>query len=692
MQWIGSMMSLADDSAEGLSPTTPIIRSFPAGALVQYFSKSNGSWIAARVIAPPETGRLKGLYDLDCKAGVPPNKVRSMSLDEDSAVPTALLAARKVSISHPDLTATEQGMDREVTIADPCLLGASLSPPGCLLGASLTPADASRWRLGAPTPQAVRAGTAPLQLVRVQRQEGSWRFEVDEKALQLLESYGQRQVAICTVCGPSRSGKSFLMNRLAGLNSGDPQFGVGSTVYAHTEGLWLWGEANAEPTSSNEPALLYVDCEGFGSTDSDKTRDTKLMALCLLISSVFVLNTRGVLSESLFNTLSLVSHFADHIENTGQNMSHPGLLWVLRDFVLELQDDQGCELSSDEYLERALQAQPLAGIDAERSQAACEVRQNLLKSFPQRHCSTLVQPVILEERLRSLQTLPERVLRPEFLAELASVRAKVQDMARECPKLVAGCPVTGTILASLLRKFVDTLNSGQALSVKTAWEEVQHSVCAALIDELHGEAHARLDGICNGAPLASGRTLPVGKEELNRVFEELEQKVKAQWRARFLGDESISNEYYKDLAYRLALERDRLEQKNESLAEVEVNMAMDTWDAWLTPGKTSSEVKDPSALPRLLGRGLPEKTAARAACHALEKVQAAVEHRDKELRLAQMEVATLNEQLKAKKNPEADNASLKQRKAVPEAGPKNCTCQSIPFFGFRRQSHSNPDA
>lgn len=499
MQWLSGILSTPERAASEFGSAithqaSPISEastdcSFPAGAVVEYFSKSKDAWILARVIKPPETSRLQGLYDLDCKAGVPRNKVRSVTLEPTLAEPTAA-----------------------------------------------APAVPSRG--------------APLQLVRVHRQEGtsSWRFEVDEGALQLLESYGQRRIAVCTVCGPYRSGKSFLLNRLVGLNAGEEQFGVGSTVKAHTEGLWLWGEANAETASSDEPAILYMDCEGFGSTDSDKTRDAKLMALCLLLSSVFVLNTKGVLSESLFNTLSLVSHFADHIEEDGHNMSHPGLLWLLRDFVLDLKDEQGFEISSDEYLERTLHSRPLAGADAERSQAACEVRQSLLKFFPQRHCETLVQPVIDEDKLQSLQTCTDGDLRPEFLGQLASVRAKVLELAHTCPKAVAGYPLTGTTLAALLRQFVDTLNSSQALNVKTAWEGVQHSVCAALIDELHGVAHAKLHEICNGATLTSGRALPVSNDELQRAYKQQKHQVKAQWQARFLGDDAVSREYYQDLA------------------------------------------------------------------------------------------------------------------------------------------------
>jgi hypothetical protein len=199
------------------------------------------------------------------------------------------------------------------------------------------------------------------------------------------------------------------------------------------------------------------------------------MSLCLLISSVFLLNTKGVLSESLFNALSLVCHLAQHIEERGQETTKPALLWLLRDFVLELKDDAGSVISADQYLETSLRAKPLEGADAERSRAAREVRECLMRFFPERHCTTLVQPAIDEQKLQKLSELPYAELRFEFRRELEAMQNQIVDLARSHPKLFAGQPVGGAALAMMLRKLVEGLNSHQSLNVKSAWENVQHS-------------------------------------------------------------------------------------------------------------------------------------------------------------------------------------------------------------------------
>lgn len=166
----------------------------------------------------------------------------------------------------------------------------------------------------------------------------------------MLERHGSRRIAIASVCGLYRTGKSYLLNLLLErVQKGLPLFTVGNTSRACTEGLWLYGSLDSD--DDNRPLLAFIDCEGFGSTDSDKTRDAQLLTLCSLLSSVLLLNTKGVLNESLFNALSLTCKFAEHIEERGNEASRPALLWVLRDFMLELRDANGRPTSPDEYLE-----------------------------------------------------------------------------------------------------------------------------------------------------------------------------------------------------------------------------------------------------------------------------------------------------------------------------------------------------
>ena len=60
-----------------------------------------------------------------------------------------------------------------------------------------------------------------------------------------------------TVVGPYRTGKSFLLNRFAGLQSG---FEIGPSTNPCTKGIWIWGK----PIKiSEEISVVLMDTEGL---------------------------------------------------------------------------------------------------------------------------------------------------------------------------------------------------------------------------------------------------------------------------------------------------------------------------------------------------------------------------------------------------------------------------------------------
>mmetsp|Transcript_52521 Transcript_52521/g.94204 ORF Transcript_52521/g.94204 Transcript_52521/m.94204 type:complete len:819 (+) Transcript_52521:72-2528(+) len=615
---------------------------FSVGDLVEYDSASVGQWIPAKVLSQ----RPDGLYNLDCKPGVPAERIRAANItppDHEVGADVEYLSESQgtwisAKVQRYNAVAGTYDLDVKPNVTPARIRAASTRPPspeahrGGLptlweksreseeAQSSPSLARSQQEEVGGSTSsRALRPAQAePMQLVRVSRHGSSWRFEVNEDAAKVLESYGQQQVSICTVCGPYRTGKSYLLNLLLGrVQRGQSQFRVGSTTRACTEGLWMWGVGDVEEGTS----LLFLDCEGFGSTDSDKTRDAKLMALCMLLSSVFLLNTKGILSESLFNALSLVCHMAEHIEGGGQETSKPALLWLLRDFLLELTDEEGHALTADEYLETSLRKRLPDGVDPQRTQAAREAREALLRFFPQRQCSTLVQPVIDEMKLQQLSEVPFADLRPDFRLKFQELRSKLLGLARQRPKMISGQLVSAAAIPALLRKLVAALNQGSALNVVDAWGQVQHTSCEALSFELSERASAELQKVRNGHPLPGGKQLPMSEAELSAILKAARRQVREEWRSRALGEEELKAEYWKELKTRLADDEKSVHQLNQRLAEEQLRAAGADWEAWLgqTDGKAlASDVRSQALLDRLEdGSSWPSKPLAHATREAL---------------------------------------------------------------------------
>lgn len=125
---------------------------------------------------------------------------------------------------------------------------------------------------------------SPLQLVRWTGKE----FAVGGDAVEFLRGLPGPLVVV-VMAGPYRSGKSFLLNRLAGRPGAG--FRVDATTNACTKGIWVWGEAL--PLPDRDGSVLFLDTEGLGSTDRSSTEDSRIFALGLLLSSFFVYNRWG---------------------------------------------------------------------------------------------------------------------------------------------------------------------------------------------------------------------------------------------------------------------------------------------------------------------------------------------------------------------------------------------------------------
>ena len=169
-------------------------------------------------------------------------------------------------------------------------------------------------------------------------------------------------------------------------------FQVGA-ANACTKGLWLWGEPVRLPDGLT---VLFIDTEGLGSTSRTQTEDSQIFSLALLLSSLFVWNSRGVIDGNALEDFALVVNLTKHIHvrseaakkaleahdakgaekhfvHSGGGLSagasagagsagheldelaqhFPGFLWVVRDFTLKLEDN-GRRINDRQYLENAL--------------------------------------------------------------------------------------------------------------------------------------------------------------------------------------------------------------------------------------------------------------------------------------------------------------------------------------------------
>eukprot|EP01138_Halocafeteria_seosinensis_P005506 gb/GECG01005628.1/.p1 GENE.gb/GECG01005628.1/~~gb/GECG01005628.1/.p1 ORF type:complete len:782 (+),score=159.58 gb/GECG01005628.1/:1-2346(+) len=318
----------------------------------------------------------------------------------------------------------------------------------------------------------------PLSFITIDEETN--RFVVHQDAVDYLNSL-QGKIAVVSIAGIYRTGKSYLLNKMMDAPKG---FQVGPTVKACTKGIWIWGKALE--TDDSDEHILFLDTEGLGSTNRSETYDCRIFALALLLSSYFIYNSFGTIDGNAIQRLSLVVNLTKYIhvkarqtdEDTGTEFSQffPHFLWVVRDFSVKLERN-GKKISAREYLEEALRPEDSSSESAEQKNA---VRLLLRNFFPERDCITMVRPVNDEKQLARLADQPDEELRPEFRKQLEALKKRVFNTVR--PKTMYGQPLNGAMLANLAQQYVAALNDNKTPTISTAWDRVIQTQCSEAVE------------------------------------------------------------------------------------------------------------------------------------------------------------------------------------------------------------------
>ena len=239
---------------------------------------------------------------------------------------------------------------------------------------------------------------------------------------------------------------------------------MGPTIHPCTKGIWIWGAPLSGFTAQGEPInVLVLDSEGLGGLDEDSNHDMRIFSLALLMSSFFVYNSIGQIDEMAIQNLSMVVNLTQFIRTKVSQNSEagsdaiesimPNFLWVLRDFSLQLEDEKGNEITSKEYLEKALSLRSNDAHDTKN-----KIRENLCKYFKNRDCTTMVRPLMEEDRLQSLEEMEIESLRTEFIEQVVDLRRKL--LNRLPVKKIQNHVMDGATWAGLIQLYVKSINSG----------------------------------------------------------------------------------------------------------------------------------------------------------------------------------------------------------------------------------------
>lgn len=278
----------------------------------------------------------------------------------------------------------------------------------------------------------------------------------------------------------------------------------------------MLGPINVGDDGNQEKEILFLDFEGFESSSvshqNTNSTESKLFALCALLSSTICFNVSKTLSASTLEDLDFLKDLHRRIqikpaalaenfmrETTGANgrgsiaadrqiyQEHlfpqlmPRLLWVVRDSKIEMKDKHGEWMSENQFMELTL-----SQIAKNPKRAIARTRDKILNSFPDRELVTIRHPLGVDgqdaEIDYDLMQAGIEDLSEEFKSDVLFLRDKLLESTPVKQIWTrSGKPggfamdengsKTGKTLAFLLNEYVQALNDkGSVIQFDQAWD------------------------------------------------------------------------------------------------------------------------------------------------------------------------------------------------------------------------------
>ena len=181
------------------------------------------------------------------------------------------------------------------------------------------------WVIG---PWGFASAIRAVQLVSVN--DTTLEMSVCAEAKRELYRFQNTKLFLVSVGGDYRSGKSLLLNNVAGV---EDMFQVADGILPVTRGIWI---GFSEPGTHGDTQVAYLDIEGSGSvTRGVGVFDAKLSAISSMVSSALLANIRDVVStRSLLDMFDQTS-LRELIKHEWQIKTTPTTLtWVIQSLII----------------------------------------------------------------------------------------------------------------------------------------------------------------------------------------------------------------------------------------------------------------------------------------------------------------------------------------------------------------------
>ena len=343
-------------------------------------------------------------------------------------------------------------------------------------------------------------------------------LQLVQGTLELLRSI-DKPLAILSICGPYRSGKSYFMSRLLGSPGA---FQLGHSMRACTQGIWM----ATTILECEEFATIFLDTEGIDAVGASETMAMSLLTLTTLLSSYLIYNSKKVPQKvdldkmRCFSQLStsLLAQRGDSMTLEAMKKFFPQFLWLLRDVHLAITDKEGKKITPTEFLHTRILASE-CGESTELGSSLCSL-------FPSLECCTLPVPSIKKEVIRNIVEQEDK-LKPSFNTAINELIQQILQQVAPKVAIDGVSLVNGSTFVALACGYVEAINTPGALpNLEQGWQAVVRLQIKEYTDKLVREYEREMEESLKGIlPLEERKLMTIHELTLTKKIGELQQEV-----------------------------------------------------------------------------------------------------------------------------------------------------------------------
>lgn len=338
------------------------------------------------------------------------------------------------------------------------------------------------------------------------------------EALELLSAI-DLPVAVLAICGPMRTGKSYILSRLLGEAEA---FDLGHTFDPKTFGIWMGTSIiKGKDKNGNEQAILLLDTEGIDAPGANVSQDAGILVLTILVSSILIYNSTNVPYKKDLEKLDCFVRLAEGFEvkknhdmEVGEVSQYfPHFIWLLRDVSLITSEEEGgTEMDPTDYIKQKV----LTRGKGFKSSKSDEVGRAIITFFPDIECKTLPTPHSDSEVMRSIAKHTDD-LNPKFREGVQTfMEHLIMKVHANGPKrgYQKGSVITGSLLSGLLKEYIKAVNDPNAIPcLDNAWQNTVDLLRTKTMDELVEKYKKTMKEKLNAASTRQGKIFPLEENQ-----------------------------------------------------------------------------------------------------------------------------------------------------------------------------------